>query len=292
MLLRRGQALLRSARPSFAGNSLLERMRSTAFALLGITAAMALGLVAFAVQQDWSVLPAAPIPGVPEPSKVGKAGVVAEQPRPPVSGGSREEPRDQTAPRRNPAAPESSPSRLSGPRQVATASPQPTPAPEPTATPPAGDGMSPASPDPGPPPVSAPAAAPAPEPAPTPTPTSTTPPAASPSGPAPAVVSGAKEEDQDEDEADSDNPDGDDSDDRGKPSGKYKPRGGWKGGKPGKGGDAYSPDLVAPEPTSSPVEEADDSDDDSEAEDDEGDEYESSSYRGRGHGYGHGRSGR
>ena len=38
-------------------------MRSTGFALLGITAAMGLGLVAFVSQQGWPYLPAAPIPG-------------------------------------------------------------------------------------------------------------------------------------------------------------------------------------------------------------------------------------
>lgn len=38
-------------------------MRSTTFALLGITAAMALGLVAVAAQQGWPDLPFSPIPG-------------------------------------------------------------------------------------------------------------------------------------------------------------------------------------------------------------------------------------
>jgi hypothetical protein len=49
-------------RPSFAGRGLLERTRSTGFALLGITAAMGLGLVALVSQQSWPYLPASPIP--------------------------------------------------------------------------------------------------------------------------------------------------------------------------------------------------------------------------------------
>ena len=52
-------------KPSLAGTGLLERMRSTAFALLGITAAMGLGLVALASQQGWPYLPALPIPAAP-----------------------------------------------------------------------------------------------------------------------------------------------------------------------------------------------------------------------------------
>jgi hypothetical protein len=49
-------------RLSFAGRGLVERMRSTAFALLGLTTAVALGLVALVSHQSWPYLPAAPIP--------------------------------------------------------------------------------------------------------------------------------------------------------------------------------------------------------------------------------------
>lgn len=63
MLVRRGNLLSRlPARPSFAGRNLMERMRSTAFALLGTTAALALGLVALAAHQGWPFLPVGPIP--------------------------------------------------------------------------------------------------------------------------------------------------------------------------------------------------------------------------------------
>jgi len=62
MLFRRGHSLPRPpARFSFAGRSVVERMRSTAFALLGVTTAMALGLVALVSHQSWPYLPAAPI---------------------------------------------------------------------------------------------------------------------------------------------------------------------------------------------------------------------------------------
>ncbi len=65
MLPRRGRRLSRSiVRPSFAGTGLLERVRSTTFALLGITAAMGLSLVAIVSQQAWPELPGLPLPGV------------------------------------------------------------------------------------------------------------------------------------------------------------------------------------------------------------------------------------
>lgn len=65
MLSRRDQRLSRHPRRlSFAGTGLLERMRSTTFALLGTTAALGLGLVAIVSQQGWPQLPSAPIPGL------------------------------------------------------------------------------------------------------------------------------------------------------------------------------------------------------------------------------------
>src|ERR1044072_3367539 len=63
MRFRRGQTLPRVTRPSLAGDDLAERMRSTAFALLGIFTAMGLGLVALVSQQGWPHLPSSPIPG-------------------------------------------------------------------------------------------------------------------------------------------------------------------------------------------------------------------------------------
>ncbi|HET8565438.1 MAG TPA: hypothetical protein VFL77_03090 [Solirubrobacterales bacterium] len=51
--------------PSFAGNGLPERMRSTAVALLGMTAAAGLALVALFVQPGWPLLEPAPLPSAP-----------------------------------------------------------------------------------------------------------------------------------------------------------------------------------------------------------------------------------
>jgi hypothetical protein len=60
-------------RPSFAGNGLPERMRSTAFAFLGLTAAAGLALVAIFAQVSLPLLSPAPPPGGPS-----KGGSVAE----------------------------------------------------------------------------------------------------------------------------------------------------------------------------------------------------------------------
>jgi hypothetical protein len=86
MLKSRGKSL--RSRPSFAGTGLLERMRSTTFALLGIMAAMALGLVALVSSQGLPVLPGLPVPGLSsEQSRVDDARAVAA-PRPAPSPGS------------------------------------------------------------------------------------------------------------------------------------------------------------------------------------------------------------
>ncbi|HEX3042358.1 MAG TPA: hypothetical protein VHP56_09765 [Solirubrobacterales bacterium] len=58
-------------RPSFAGNGLPERMRSTAFAFLGLTAALGLALVAIFAQLSFPVLAPAPPPAGP----AGESGV-------------------------------------------------------------------------------------------------------------------------------------------------------------------------------------------------------------------------
>jgi hypothetical protein len=52
-------------RPSFAGSGLPERMRSTAFAFLGLTAALGLALVAIFAQLSFPVLSPAPPPAGP-----------------------------------------------------------------------------------------------------------------------------------------------------------------------------------------------------------------------------------
>lgn len=84
MPTRREKALRRTgAKPSFAGTGLLERMRSTTFAILGITAAMCLGLVAIVSQQGFPVLPALPIPGLStEREQVHEGRIAAQRPSP------------------------------------------------------------------------------------------------------------------------------------------------------------------------------------------------------------------
>lgn len=55
---------------SILGSGLLERARSTSLALLGLTAALGLGMVALALNQSLPLLPGSPIPG---PSGVAQA---------------------------------------------------------------------------------------------------------------------------------------------------------------------------------------------------------------------------
>jgi hypothetical protein len=54
---------LHLGRPSFAGTGMTERLRSTTFALLGLTAAAGLGLVAIFSQPGWPILETPPIAG-------------------------------------------------------------------------------------------------------------------------------------------------------------------------------------------------------------------------------------
>jgi hypothetical protein len=66
-----GHSRLRAAHrlPSFAGQGLSERMRSTAFSLLGLTAAAGLALVALFAQPGWPLLEPAPLPDQPTRSE-------------------------------------------------------------------------------------------------------------------------------------------------------------------------------------------------------------------------------
>ncbi|HEY5941757.1 MAG TPA: hypothetical protein VIT89_02705 [Solirubrobacterales bacterium] len=60
-------------RPSLAGDGLPERMRTTAFAFLGLTAAAGLALVALFAQLGFPLLSPVPLPSATEPSSIGKA---------------------------------------------------------------------------------------------------------------------------------------------------------------------------------------------------------------------------
>ncbi|HMJ73256.1 MAG TPA: hypothetical protein VK471_07845 [Solirubrobacterales bacterium] len=79
VLSKHGQRSLRSvARASVLGDGLLERTRSTSLALLGVTAAIGLAMVALALNQDWPLIAGAPIPGVESKHQaVGDATVAA-----------------------------------------------------------------------------------------------------------------------------------------------------------------------------------------------------------------------
>jgi hypothetical protein len=61
--------------PSLAGTGLTERLRSTTFAVLGLTAAAGLGLVAIFAQPGWPLLSQAPIPASPQTKVVGAVAV-------------------------------------------------------------------------------------------------------------------------------------------------------------------------------------------------------------------------
>jgi hypothetical protein len=83
VLSRIGQALptLRS-RPSMAGTGLLERMRTTTFALLGALAAMGLGLVAIFSQAGLPILSETPIPALIEGHDSVSPAAALTRPRP------------------------------------------------------------------------------------------------------------------------------------------------------------------------------------------------------------------
>lgn len=83
-----GKPRLRTpARPSVLGSGLLERARSTTFALLGVTAAVGLAIVALALNQSWPVVAGSPIPGASTGDEgVGAARVVSRADAPRRSG--------------------------------------------------------------------------------------------------------------------------------------------------------------------------------------------------------------
>lgn len=176
---------VRAARlPSLAGSGLPERMRTTAFAFLGLTAAAGLALVAIFAQISFHVLSPAPLPGEPvEKTTVAKAvavdrapGVTQQHPViagphqvPGRSAGSRPdggepatpEPPEPgaTAPSGGGVAPEASNPPAGEPTSVPPSSPNP--APEQVSNPPAGGAAKPA-PTPARPAPPEPAPAPAP----------------------------------------------------------------------------------------------------------------------------------
>jgi hypothetical protein len=112
----------RLRRPSLAGRGVTERMRSTTFALLGITAAAGLGLVAIFSQQGWPLLTPSPLPSAPGGSgAIGDAMVVARH----TDGAAAGELRDRTS--RPAAALAAPPAPRSGSADLGAQSPSPPP---------------------------------------------------------------------------------------------------------------------------------------------------------------------
>lgn len=92
--IRRIERLRRPGRPSLLGDGLLERARSTTLALLGVTAAVGLAIVALVLQQSWPHIGGSPLPDPPAVA-VDKGVAVAGQ----TSGGEASAARTRPGPR-------------------------------------------------------------------------------------------------------------------------------------------------------------------------------------------------
>lgn len=79
MPYKRGQEWLRSiGRPSVLGEGLLERARAISLALLGVTAAVGLAIIALVMNQSWPLVAGSSIPVIsPQHQVIGKATVAA-----------------------------------------------------------------------------------------------------------------------------------------------------------------------------------------------------------------------
>ncbi len=116
--------------PSVFGDGLPERLRSTALALLGLTAAAGLGLVAFALQQSWPIASSLPIPGISSESESVQDRTIASEPTPEaVAGQRRTSTSARSATRADPQKSTPSDSRLASTHRVVV-SPPSAPAPD------------------------------------------------------------------------------------------------------------------------------------------------------------------
>lgn len=85
---RRKSRLRQNAKFSVLGDGLLERTRSTTFALLGVTAAVGLAVIAVALQEDWPLVAGSPVPRAPVlHESVGEATALGAKPSPGVAPG-------------------------------------------------------------------------------------------------------------------------------------------------------------------------------------------------------------
>jgi outer membrane biosynthesis protein TonB len=156
-----GQWLSRHVRrPSLAGRGLPERMRSTTFALLGITAAAGLGLVAIFSQQSWPLLSPDPLPSAPAGSEAVHEAMIVERP---IGGAGAGDSRMRPGPA--PAAPHSSQAPVVESTDVATGLPLSPPRSEGSDGAPSTRQTKPRQPPPEPAPEPSVAVAPAPAPA-------------------------------------------------------------------------------------------------------------------------------
>jgi hypothetical protein len=86
-VLQRKRQPRRGARFSLLGDGLLERARSTTFALLGLTTAVGLAVVGVALRESWPLVAGSPIPRAPVVHEsVGVADALAARTRRPASG--------------------------------------------------------------------------------------------------------------------------------------------------------------------------------------------------------------
>lgn len=284
VLSKQGQRSLRSAiRTSVLGDGLLERTRSTSLALLGLTAAIGLAMVALAVNQDWPLIAGAPIPGLEnERQAVGDATVAATAR---TQGG-----RLAIAAATSQASPGLS-SGKSRPRPGGTAALAGSRAPQATglvvahptpASPTAGSPASDAVPDPAPV-AQQPASAAAPAPAAAAVPVSSS--TASPPNPVPQATPESPIPSQAPPASDENDEDGHDHHSgRGTSHGHGYGHGHWRGGDDSETSEPTESPETAPAPTEVPLPEAD------EPEEPEGEQSHTSSWgHGGSHGYGHGR---
>lgn len=170
------QRWLQSAKkPSVLGGGLLERARSTTLALLGVTTAVGLAMVALALNQSWPLIADSPLPEAPAGQEaIGKA-TVAAQATPDVAraglstaasatyfdpsrvaskvdGGDAPAPQAGSAPSAELVVAPAAPSEPQGDTPAGAAKPSPAPSPAGNAPqPPASPAPEPAQPEPAPP---------------------------------------------------------------------------------------------------------------------------------------------
>jgi hypothetical protein len=154
---KRQQWWLHSApKTSILGKGLLERARSTSLALLGLTAAVGLAMVALALNQGWPLIAGAPIPGFGDRQQAVGDATVAAAARAPRSNGAmprsiagQQSPKASTRPKRKSAGGTRAPAVPRSPGSEGIVASHPIPVSSPGDVPPSAEGSpGPAAPDP------------------------------------------------------------------------------------------------------------------------------------------------